>query len=133
MLISDWSSDVCSSDRVSTRLIISTQPISTNRSPPPKLSPVVSVSKTISRIPILSPRSLREASDQATNLRARLLLRAIGRDHGIGARTLFRVGRLARQDRLESRRRHALPREHTRPLHQRSAEHTSELQSLMRL
>src|SRR3546814_15636282 len=116
MRISDWSSDVCSSDLkvrpVSTRLIISTQPISTNRSPPPKLSPVVSVSKTISRIPILSPRSLREASDQATNLRARLLLRAIGRDHGIGARTLFPLGRLARQERPESRRRHALPREH---------------------
>src|SRR3546814_13207745 len=99
-------------------LIVSTHPHATNRSPPPKLSRVVAVAKTISRIPILAPRIRREASDQATNLRARLLLRAIGRDHGIGARTLFRVGRLARQDRLESRRRHPLPREHTRPLHQ---------------
>jgi hypothetical protein len=35
---------------VSTRPSISTQPISTMRSPPPGLRPVVSVSKTISRI-----------------------------------------------------------------------------------
>src|SRR5215210_4456069 len=99
------------------RLKISTQPISTMRSPPAGLSPVVSVSKTISRTPALSSRGEAETSENMADLRFSCGQIAAGLDDEIGALALVRVGHLPRQDGIELLRRHAGPREHSGTLH----------------
>src|SRR3954465_3732422 len=100
-------------------LNISTQPISTIRSPPLGLRPVVSVSNTISRIamglPLLSVRqaALRgrpvapgKGPDDPLDLAACKIESAPGIDDQVGATALFRIRRLASQNRLKPLRGH---------------------------
>src|SRR5262245_42584950 len=87
----------------------STQPISTSRSPVIGSRPVVSVSNTISRMPLSRPgggesaplRHLSNSRKDAANLIARRLdaMRAI--HHEIGPPALLGVRHLTRQQRLE--------------------------------
>src|SRR4028118_605855 len=99
------------------RLKISTQPISTMRSPPAGLSPVVSVSKTISRTPAVSSGRESETSENMSDLRFSCGQIAAGLDDEIGALALGRVGHLPRQDGVELLRRHAGSRQHAFALH----------------
>src|SRR3546814_18428938 len=87
MRISDWSSDVCSSDLVtpvSRRSISSPHPISTSLSPLLGSKPVVSVSKIISRIEALiwTLSGVETRGDEA-NLTARLAFGAARVDGGL--------------------------------------------------
>src|SRR3990170_1918205 len=98
------------------RLKISTQPISTMRSPPAGLSPVVSVSKMISRIGGLSSGAESETSDYMADLPFSCGQIAARFDDEISALALGRVGHLPRHYRVEFLRRHAGPREHSAAL-----------------
>src|SRR3546814_1666819 len=117
MRISDWSSDVCSSDLS---------------------KPVVSVSKIISRIEALiwTLSGVETRGDEA-NLTARLAFGAARFDDEIGTRPLDAIGNLQAADHLQLRRGHAGAAHHAPSLHpsgrRRSEEHTSELPSLMRI
>ena len=93
---------------VSTRLTISMQPISTMRSPPEGFSPVVSVSKTISRMrriypPAASPRQARISATCASVVDRSLPVSMTKS----ARRALLRVGHLAGKDRIELRHAHA--------------------------
>src|SRR5580704_11879309 len=91
------------------RLKISTQPISTSRSPRNGSRPVVSVSSTISRINSCpgndeSGSPLRHLSSLLQNVPdpCAYRLKTIGCiHHEIGAGALFRVGQLPREDGVE--------------------------------
>src|SRR3546814_16696466 len=121
MRISDWSSDVCSSDLVtpvSRRSICSTPPISTSRSPLLGSKPVVSVSKIISRIEALiwTLSGVETRGDEA-NLTARLAFGAARFDDEIGTRPLDAIGNLQAADHLQLRRGHAGAAHHAPSLH----------------
>src|ERR1700722_270731 len=91
------------------RLKISTQPISTSRSPRSGSRPVVSVSRTISRIKFVpgsgeSGSPLRHLSSLLQDVpdSCAYRLKAIGGiHHEIGAGTLFGVGQLPRENGVE--------------------------------
>src|SRR3546814_8415673 len=105
MRISDWSSDVCSSDLVtpvSRRSISSTHPISTSLSPLLGSKPVVSVSKIISRIEALiwTLSGVETRGDEA-NLTARLAIVAARFNDEIGTRPLDAIGNLQADDPLQ--------------------------------
>src|SRR5687768_2285168 len=88
------------------------QPISTMRSPPAGLRPVVSVSKMISRMGPLSTRRQAKTSKDRPHLGARGVETARRIDDEIGARALVGIGPLAGEDRVEPRRGHSGPRQH---------------------
>src|SRR5437764_14154756 len=83
---------------VSTRLNISTQPISTIRSPPAGLSTVVSVTKTISRIRSLCIGGFAKASQDVPDRSPCFVEGTIGRNHEIDARAFFGVEHLVAED-----------------------------------
>src|SRR3546814_13003147 len=97
MRISDWSSDVCSSDLS---------------------KPVVSVSKIISRIEALiwTLSGVETRGDEA-NLTARLAFGAARFDDEIGTRPLDAIGNLQAADHLQLRRGHAGAAHHAPSLH----------------
>src|SRR3989344_837016 len=93
-------------------------PISTSLSPVLGSSPVVSVSKIISRIePAILTLSGMETRGDGANLAMRRAFRATRFDDEIGARALDAVGDLQPADRLELRGGHARPPHHTLALH----------------
>src|SRR5688572_11717144 len=77
------------------------QPISTMRSPPAGDRPVVSVSKTISRMAPLNTRFEAETSEDRIDLATGLLEAARRIDHIIGPLPLLAVGHLAGEDMVE--------------------------------
>src|ERR1700733_13214618 len=89
------------------------QPISTTRSPEAGSSPVVSVSKTISRIRSslprldLSPAQSSDCAQQGPHLNRRRFMTAAGVDDEVGPSPLLRVGRLLGQYGRKFLRRHA--------------------------
>src|SRR5262245_42310496 len=87
------------------------QPISTMRSPPAGESPVVSVSKTISRMAPLNTRRQAETSEDIHHLGAGFVHAAGGIDDKVGALPLLLIGHLPGEDLLELFRGHARPGE----------------------
>src|SRR5688572_22045386 len=88
------------------------QPISTMRSPPAGDSPVVSVSKTISRMSPLNTCRKAETSQDIAHLGAGFVQRAGCVDQEIGAGALFLVRKLAGQYLAELVVGHPRPAEH---------------------
>src|SRR5687768_6941252 len=87
------------------------------RSPASGLRPVVSVSKTISRIASLLRAAVRQTSEDAANRLSRFFQSAPGRDDEIGAGALLRVGHLMTDYPSQLRLAHPRPRQHPGPLH----------------
>src|ERR1700678_1226655 len=103
-------------------------PISTNRSPFVGSTPVVSVSRTISRIANPPSRQRRNRPYQTFGLHARFVQGAVGVDHNMRAATLLAIRHLARYYRFEFRAVGALARERPRALDLRSgADHDDEI------
>src|SRR6056297_17151 len=89
-------------------LYSSSAPISTIRSPCSGSNPVVSVSRTISRIFQPVPY----IPDHILNLPAGIL-KGVGLDHVVGAAALFGIGHLARADILKRLRAHCAAVQHS--------------------
>src|SRR6266403_5345357 len=99
------------------RLKISMQPISTRRSPRKGSRPVVSVSRTISRMnlpePVISesgppPRHLNNLGQNVLDPRAHGVETVGGIHHEIRTLALFGIGHLPRQDGIELFARHVV-------------------------
>src|SRR4030095_891171 len=96
------------------------QPISTIRSPPAGDKPVVSVSKTISRMASLNTRREAETSQYIATLGAGLFEGAGSVDDKVGTRPLCLVRQLAVEDLLELPGRHSRTGQHPFALQFRS-------------
>src|SRR5215212_3728770 len=87
------------------------------RSPPAGLSPVVSVSKMISRTGFLLPDALAQTSQDMLHLGLGVGESRSIVDDEMGALALVRIGHLALEDDVEELRPHPGPREHPAALH----------------
>src|ERR1044071_8049474 len=107
----------------------STQPISTIRCPSAGSNPVVSVSRTISRMVgvFLGAAALAKLGHDHLYLLESVLEAFVRHNHEIGFCTFFFVGHLARMQVVELLLGHPRPCQDPLALH-RSEEHTSELQ-----
>src|SRR3984885_12697332 len=111
---------------------ISIAPISTNRSPFVGSRPVVSVSRTISRIANPPSRQRRNRPHQTFGLHARFVQGSVGVDHNMRAATLLGIRHLSRYYRFEFRAVGALARERPSALDLCSgADHDDEIKGLV--